>query len=125
MSNEMMARSKWQVRTLAVLKKVFDERCSQEDTYGHVNDSLLDGTGPDTRWLLPYTTEPATSIESDLRLDYEEFTDEALPTWCHLVREEIAEAFQESDPTRLVEELIQVAALCVSWVERIEARKET
>ena len=40
----------------------------------------------------------------------------------HLVREEVAEAFAESDPARLREELIQVAALAVSWVEKIDAR---
>jgi hypothetical protein len=35
------------------------------------------------------------------------------------VREEVAEAFQEADGPALVDELIQVAALCVSWVERL------
>ena len=40
----------------------------------------------------------------------------------HLLREEIAEVFVESDADRLREELIQVAALAVSWVEKIDAR---
>lgn len=107
-------------RTRAVLDLVLAERRAQEARYGEANESLLDGTGPETRWLLPYTKDPAENIQYWIRRDYEEFEDETgAPTWVHLVREEIAEAFQESDPGRLAEELIQVAALCVSWVERL------
>ena len=114
----------WEPRTKRVLAQVMDERRRQETRYGHVNDDLLDGTGPDTRWLLPYTTQSAEAIQLVLRADYEEYQEETgLPTWVHLVREEVAEAFQETDPVKLQEELLQVAALCVSWVERIQARR--
>jgi hypothetical protein len=122
----MLARHKWQVATIAVLEDIFDHRVEQERRYGHVNDLLLDGTGPKVRWLDFVDGSPlfATSIQRFLRDDYEKFEAEhELPTWMHLVREEIAEAFQESDETRLEEELIQVAALCTSWVERIRARR--
>jgi hypothetical protein len=40
-----------------------------------------------------------------------------------LVREEVAEVFQETDPVKLREELVQVAALAVSWIEKIDARQ--
>ena len=112
-------------RTRAVLELVFAERQSQEARYGEANLSTQSGTGPDVRWLLPYTTRSAVSIQHDLRDYYEDFEEETGSiTWLHLVREEICEAFQESDPVRLAEELIQVAALCVSWVERLDPTPE-
>lgn len=107
-------------RARAVLKLVFEEREAQEARYGEANEKIENGTGPETRWLLPYTSAPASQVEVGLREDYESFEAETgAPTWVHLVREEIAEAFLETDPTRLAEELVQVAALCVSWVERL------
>lgn len=110
-------------RTRAVLELVFAERQSQEVRYGVGNLTIESGSGPDTAWLLPYSSSSAFDIQQTLRTDYEDFEDETgTVTWLHLVREEIAEAFQESDPTRLAEELIQVAALCVSWVERLDTQ---
>lgn len=111
--------------TTDVLMMVFDERVRQEARYGDVNVRTQSGTGPETRWLLPYTGHSAQEIQKELRADYEAFEDEAPVTWAHLVREEIAEAFEieEGDP-ELITELVQVAALCVSWVERLTARLE-
>lgn len=112
-------------QTIAVLRMVAAERQRQEARYGDANKSTQSGTGPETRWLLPYTRDGAADIQADLRSDYEDYEAEAPVTWAHLVREEVAEAFElpEGDP-RLVDELVQVAALCVSWVERL-INKET
>lgn len=41
-------------------------------------------------------------------------------TWLHIMEEEVAEAFAETDQKRLREELIQVAAVAVSWIEAID-----
>lgn len=113
--------------TIDVLMMVFDERQRQEAQYGETNHKLVSGTGPDTRWLLPYTKDSAADIQLELRADYEDWEAEGtLPTWAHLVREEICEAFElPDDDPRLVDELIQVAALCVSWVERLAPRPNT
>lgn len=120
----MLAKSKWQVRTIQVLEEVFEERSRQVDRYGH-NDDLADGSGPETRWLLPYTSDSAQAVESALRADYEGFEDETgKPTWVHLLREELAEVFAEDDSDRLQEELVQVAALAVSWVESLRGRED-
>ncbi len=113
-------------QTREVLMAVFDERVRQEAQYGEVNRHTTSGTGPGTAWLLPYTFDNAKQIQEQLRYDYEDFEAEGNPvTWAHLVREEIAEAFEreEGDP-RLPAELVQVAALCVSWVERLQAKAE-
>lgn len=121
----MLAREKWQVGTIAVLEDIFAHRAEQEKRYGHVNDLLESGTGPDVHWDAVGSAGgyAASDIQKALRLDYEDFEERhGLPTWMHLVREEVAEAFQEDDPERLEEELIQVAALCVSWVERLRKK---
>lgn len=111
-------------RTRDVLDLVYLERKAQEARYGKTNDELRSGTGPGTAWLLPYTFDDAKHIQQQLRYDYEDWEDdgEILPTWLHLVREEVAEAFELPEGPELIEELIQVAALCVSWVERLQER---
>lgn len=116
----MTRRTTNPTRTALVLALVRKEREAQEARYGSANELLRDGSGPETRWLGPYTGDSASSVQRELRRDYEDWEDEVgAPTWVHLVREEIAEAFEEDDPARLAEELVQVAALCVSWVERL------
>lgn len=115
-------RGKGHCLTTSVLECVSAERARQYARYG-TNADIEDGTGPETRWLGPYTGDSAEQIEKVLRKDYEDYEEEVgKPTWVHLVREEIAEAFMESDPEKLAAELTQVAALCVSWVEKIEER---
>lgn len=43
-------------------------------------------------------------------------------TWRLILEEEVAEAFAESDPARLREELVQCAAVCVAWVAAFDRR---
>lgn len=120
---QMLAREKWQIKTIAVLEKVFEERCRQVAQYGH-NEDLEDGTGKDVVWLSPYSQEPAWANQEDFREDYEAWKQNpenptGKPTWVHLVREEIAEAFElAGDDPEFVAEILQVAALCVSWAEK-------
>jgi hypothetical protein len=115
----MLAREKWQIRTIEVLERVFEERQRQMAMYGD-NSDLEDGVGPDSRWLSPVSSEGARSVEGLFRKDYEEFQSLAgKPTWMHLVREELAEAFElDGDDPEFVDEILQVAALCVSWAEK-------
>lgn len=114
----MLAKERWQVKTIKVLEQVFEERIRQVAKYGH-NEDVKDGTGPSSQWLQPYTDDPAYIIQEVLRGDYEETEMlTGLPTWLQLVREELAEAAEAGDDERLVAELTQVAALCVSWIEK-------
>lgn len=43
-------------------------------------------------------------------------------TWWDILREEVFEAGAEVDRTKLRAELVQVAAVCVAWVEDIDSR---
>jgi len=107
---------------LDVLDDVRAERARQFAQYG-TNDDLEDGTGGS--WLVPFTREGAAGIEKSLRRGYEAYeTNHGTITWMHLVREEVAEAFAEQDPETLRAEVLQIAALCVSWVEKLDARPE-
>ena len=110
-------------QTDLVLDEVGRERANQFARYG-TNEGLEDGTGPRSLWLLPFVAFPAGVAEKSFRENYEHYKNrKGAPTWMHLVREEVAEAFQESDPARLRAELLQVAALCVSWVEKLDGRR--
>lgn len=44
-------------------------------------------------------------------------------TWRDILDEEVAEAYAEHDPEKLATELIQVAAVAVSWVRDIRSRQ--
>lgn len=118
----MLAREKWQVKTIRVLERVFEERVRQVAQYGH-NETLEDGFGPKVNWCGPLsfiTFKGAHEIESRFREDYERHEQETgNPTWMHLIREELAEFF-ESDPDdpAAIDEALQVAALLVSWAEK-------
>lgn len=46
-------------------------------------------------------------------------------TWKLILEEEVLEAFCETDPQRLQDELIQVAAVALQWAEAIKRRKES
>ena len=106
--------------TVKVLLEVERERKMQFAKYG-TNEDLEDGTGG--QWAWPVSASSANGLEERFRVDYDKHeARHGRPTWMHLVREEVAEAFQETTAERLREELIQVAALCVSWVEKIDTR---
>lgn len=110
-------------QTVNVLSDVRAERARQFAMYG-TNEDLEDGTGPEVMWVGSGRGGlTASELEAHLRKEYEHHEAEhGKPTWRHLVLEEVAESFQENSPTRLREELLQVAALAVSWIEKIDAR---
>lgn len=111
-------------QTDLVLQDLRAERARQFARYGD-NADLVDGVGPTARWLQPYSGDTAAVVERRFRDDYEEYEkDHGAPTWARLLREELAEALAEADPAKLRAELLQVAALSVSWIEKLDARDE-
>lgn len=117
----MLAKEKWQIKTIAVLERVFEERKRQMAKHGEAMRDLPGGTGPDVKWIpLPGRVgwPDAKQIQQDFRDEYERATDEGRLTRMHLVREELAEAFElDEDDPEFVDEILQVAALCVQWAE--------
>jgi hypothetical protein len=43
-------------------------------------------------------------------------------TWADILKEEFYEALAEEDPVKLRAELVQVAAVCASWIRDIDSR---
>ena len=113
--------SNGQCATRDVLDEVAEERASQFAEYGD-NSGMRLGMGPEFLWLKPFGVMGAAVVEQKFRENYEQYEKiQGQVTWMHLIREEVAEAFAEADPGRLREELIQVAALCVSCIENLDA----
>lgn len=114
---QVLAREKWQIRTIRVLERVFEERCRQKELHGDAMAALPDGVGPEERWM-PGLMAKAPDLQIALRQAYEKASDDGVLTKRHLVLEELAEALElDSDSPEFVDEILQVAALCVQWAE--------
>lgn len=111
-----------------VLNLVREERTRQDAEHGRTNRDLAMGFGgsvPAYPWLMPYSDAESGNIEAAFRTDYEAFQrGYGLPTWMHLIREEIAELFDTQTSSDTIEEAVQVAALCVSLCEQLLAKQE-
>jgi hypothetical protein len=92
-----------------VLHDVRVERDRQDAKWGQQNH--LDGTSRE---------RDLDARNARLRCD----TKASLGTvkWLDILLEEVMEAAAEEDPAKLREELVQVAAVAVSWVEAIDRR---
>lgn len=88
------------------------ERQRQVDKHGD-QSSLPDGTGlRGDRWTANHT-----------RLKCDVAAREGNVTWRHILDEEVAEAYAESDPVKLRAELVQVEAVARAWREAIDRRE--
>lgn len=105
--------------TLEVLGDVAIERLRQFRLHGD-NMKQRSGTGPGVRWLKNtgvHGWTDATGIEQRVRSAYEQTW--GMVTWLQIALEEFTEVAQEDDPEKLQVELIQLAAVCVSWAEKL------
>lgn len=87
------------------------ERIQQDERWGEQNHA--DGTG-DVYWKV---------VAEDAKRVCEAARGRGEMTYQHVLDEEVCEAFAESDPVRLREELVQVAAVAVAWIEAIDRRE--
>lgn len=94
---------------LTVLGDVADERYRQDKKWGV--QSHPDGTG------VGMLAELGAELEAAARHALSES-----PTYAAILAEEVGEALQEGDPAKLREELVQVAAVAVAWVQLIDRR---
>ena len=97
----------------SVLDEVADERASQDEKWGEQNHP--DGTGG------PGYYSQLADLTKRLNNEYARAADGSL-SWQGILKEEVYEAFAESDPVKLRTELVQVAAVAVAWIEAIDRR---
>ncbi len=93
----------------APLDLILAERERQRAKWGD-QSHLPNGTGGLYREML----RDSAQVDCNLAID------EGNVTWRHILAEEVAEALAESDRDRLRAELVQVAAVCVQWIEAID-----
>ena len=96
--------------TLRALADVADERRIQDAKWGVQN--LPDGT----------SKEEWSAVANAARTLCNMAASEDAVTWKDILMEEFFEAMAESDPKKLREELVQVAAVAVQWIEAIDRR---
>lgn len=96
--------------SLRILSDVIYERQRQHARWGR--QSHPDGTGGMSAVL----AREAAQRECD------DLTVSGLLTWRAILAEEVAEAFAEVDQDRLREELVQIAAVAVQWIEALDRR---
>lgn len=105
--------------TARVLNRVSAERARQKKLHG-VNLENHSGTGPEVAWAAPiegWADARAVKLEELFR---EAYNAKSHVTWLDILLEEFTEVARESDPQWLAEELIQLAAVAVSWVEKLQ-----
>jgi hypothetical protein len=106
--------------TARVLLEVLDERYRQDARWGEQNHP--DGTGPDVVWAF---TGPASWVRESAKATTDRMAEAGVVTWRDIALEEFAEAIAEEDAAALRGELVQLAAVCVQWVQAIDRRATT
>lgn len=92
------------------LANIATERSWQDAKFGELRD-YADGTGG-----------PGSAEAADLLRAVCKAGDTDGDTWAKILAEEVAEAFDETDPAALRKELVQVAAVAVAWIEGLDRR---
>lgn len=90
---------------------VLQEMQKQNDRFGEQNHK--DGTCPKAYYR----------NLTDCRYFNQEAVKRNDLSWKLILEEEVLEAFCETDPQRLQEELVQIAAVAMQWCEAIKRRK--
>ncbi len=102
---------------LDVLEEVYLERERQDAKWGEQNHPNGTGEG-----ALRDLTDAGCSAGA-AQGNCERMFAEKRGTFADIFWEEVAEAMEEEDPKKLRKELIQVAAVAVSWIQAIDRKR--
>lgn len=100
----------------AVLDDIYEERACQDVKWGEQNHE--DGT---SAFAVEELCNKASSAAS-AKLNYEEAVKYNNLTWSDILWEEMCEAMEETEDSKLRYELVQVAAVAAAWIEAIDRR---
>tara|TARA_R110000772_G_scaffold95789_3_gene194163 strand:- start:11250 stop:11600 length:351 start_codon:yes stop_codon:yes gene_type:complete len=106
-----------------ILREVIEERKAQDIKWGEQNYSCLDeallkrdgGCTPQRM-----CEEYEIPSEDRGRFLCENSFENGVGTYAHIALEEFSEVVSEFDPVKRRKELIQLTAVCVAWVEKID-----
>ena len=93
-----------------VLDEVYVERIRQDEQWGEQNHP--DGSGRPEDFIMAESAKILNDHKAQV----------GTLTFRDILEEEVREAYAETDSERLREELVQVAAVAVAWVEAIDRR---
>lgn len=116
---EMTKEQKKLLKMAEVLDEVEAERIRQDAKWGEQNHENGTGTLSDGA---PHSEVIDIMKHTKKRCD--EAAAEKTLTWEHILTEEYFEAMAETDPKLLRAELVQVAAVAVSWIEAIDRKAD-
>lgn len=112
---------------LDILAEISEERENQNRTWGEQNHlSVPSPSVPDLVDDCPRIPADVLGIprEEDAKVAYERAEAEGALSWGHITVEELSEAVSaKDDETRRIE-LVQLAAVVVSWIECIDRRRQ-
>jgi hypothetical protein len=111
--NERMTHEQW-CAVIDVLQEVRAERERQHAKWGEQDHP--NGTGS----ALPGGERAARRTADEIRAGCDKAFRDGKGTWAHILCEEVAEACCETDRVKLRAELVQVAAVAVQWVEKLD-----
>lgn len=95
---------------LRIVGDLLKERLRQHHTWGVRHHP--DGTGA-----------AFAQVAEAARSECQRLAAKGEATWQHVLREEVYEAFAETDPAKLRKELVEVAAVAIAWIEDIDTRE--
>lgn len=107
----------YRARRQRIIGEVYAERGRQDGLWGEQNHP--NGTGArsgGSNWSATGWDEKADRAKEVVRQHAQAGT----LTWLDIMREEMYEAFAESDPTRLRTELVQIMAVGMCWIEKLD-----
>lgn len=97
-----------------VVAEVTQERFNQHEKWGEQNH-------PNFPRLDSFAAEEQKTMADDARAECQDAFKNGAGSYYHILNEELAEAYAEANnPEALRAELIQVAAVAVAWVEKID-----
>jgi hypothetical protein len=100
----------------SILSQIAAERKRQDAKWGIQNHPMLDSE---------LTPEEAVAIAEEARARCQKAAADGTIAWSHILVEEVAETFAETEPARQREELIQVAAVALAMIECIDRKEGT
>lgn len=107
-----------------VASEIVDERKEQHAKWGEQNHPSGTGEGALEHLAAMTTGQTIGRVSRAARGLCEAAVADGSLTYAHIAWEEIAEAFDEDNPTKLRAELVQCAAVFVAWIETIDRRSK-
>lgn len=106
----------------AIIRAINKERERQNMKWGeNAQDGLANGVGvARLRGLLAMLIQQPSAPSEIAKHSCDEAMKRGTVTFADILIEEVCEALEESNPISLKHELIQVAAVCVKWIEKLE-----